>query len=280
MGTWMISFHGGDSKGASPINTLASIQLGGSPPSLRELRAFTVGPDGNLYVVNAYKDNSMILQFGPASSWPAPYLTTFVDSHLDHPFDIVFGPKGNLYVSNQDNNHVNMFEGPSGANPGHHLGDFAGGFNAVRGLAYDGTYVYIADEQGGASKTGAVCVYDSSGNSQNSIAAPDPIHLMYDGQRYLYIGCGSANDVQVFDTQNPSQPAQSIFSGGANPAIDGTSGIALPGDGNIYVASRKGQRILKYPLSTPTTAGAGSVFLGQLPDQPEFVGMVGSGVFG
>src|SRR5262245_23145346 len=129
MATWVISFHGGEPKGSSPspgsppppvpINTLATMQLGGPLPPLRELRAFTVGPDGNLYVVNAYKGNSLIYQFGAAASLPAAYQTAFVGStNLNHPFDLVFGPDGNLYVSNQDNNEINKFQGPSNTVPG------------------------------------------------------------------------------------------------------------------------------------------------------------------
>lgn len=288
MSTWVISFHGGAATGPSPLNTLATMQLGGSLPSMRELRAFAVGPDGNLYVVNAYKNNSVIFQFGSAASLPAAYQTTFVDStHLNHPFDLVFGPDGNLYVSNQDDHEVNMFQGPSGKIPGAYIGHFAKhGINTLRGIACDGTYWYVADETGGGSKkdpgTGAVLIYDREGNLQSqSIAVPNPIHLVYDGQRYLYIGCGSANDVKVFDTTNLSSLPSSIFgSGGANPAIDATAGIALPGDGHIYVASRKSSQVLQYPLSSPTSAGTGAVFFDQLPDQPEFIGTPGQGYFG
>src|SRR5262245_15856615 len=108
MATWVISFHGGEAKGPSPINTLATVQLSGPLASMRELRAFAVGPDGNLYVVNAYKGNSLIFQFGSAASLPAANQKMFVDAkHLSHPFDLVFGPDGNLYVSNQDNNEIN-----------------------------------------------------------------------------------------------------------------------------------------------------------------------------
>jgi hypothetical protein len=61
---------------------------------------------------------------------------------------------------------------------------------------------------------------------------------------------------------------------GGTPAIDGTAGLAIPGDGFLYVASRKGQQVLRYSLtSPPPAAGPGSVFLDALPDQPEFIGI-------
>jgi hypothetical protein len=280
---WVISFHGGATTGPSPINTLASVQLGGSLPAMRELRGFAVGPDGNLYVVNAYKDNSLILQFGSAASSPAAYRSTFVDAkHLSHPFDLAFGPDGDLYVSNQDSNEINRFQGPGGSSPGTYVGHLVkSGIQTLRGIACDGTYWYAADETGGSGK-GAVLLFDLDGNPQSrSIAVPDPVHLAYDGQRYLYIGCGSSNDVQVFDTTTPAGAPSSIFGkGGASPAIDATAGIALPGDGYIYVASRKSSQVLQYPLSSPTLAATGAVFFDQLPDQPEFIGVLGQGCFG
>ena len=56
--------------------------------------------------------------------------------------------------------------------------------------------------------------------------------------------------------------------------MSSTAGLAIPGDGYLYVASRKGQQVLRYPLTPPTTAANGSVFLDALPDQPEFIGML------
>ncbi len=289
----LIACHGREGKRCSSsstpalirINTLATFQLGGPLPSMRGLRAFAVGPDGNLYVVNAYKGNSLIFQFGSAASLPAAYQTTFVDStYLSHPFDLVFGSDGTLYVSNQDNNEVTTFQGPSAKNPGAYIGVFVTlkSSDTLRGIATDGTYWYLADETGGKKSKGAVLIYDSSGNPQSQhIDVHDPVHLVYDGQRYLYIGCGSSNDVQVFDTTNLSSSPSSIFgTSGASPAINATAGIALPGDGHIYVASRKGQQVLQYPLTSPTSAGTGAVLFDQLPDQPEFIGVLGQGYFG
>ena len=51
------------------------------------------------------------------------------------------GPDGNLYVSNQDDHDVNMFQGPNGKSPGAYIGHFAKhGINTLRGIACDGTY--------------------------------------------------------------------------------------------------------------------------------------------
>lgn len=277
MSAWLISFHGGDATNPSPVNTLLTMQLGGPLPALRELRGFTVGPDGNLYVVNGYKDSSAILQFGAASTLPAAFASIWTNSNLNHPFALVFGPDKNLYVSNQDSNAVTVYQGPSGANPGQYIKTFiSSGLRAVRGLACDGQYWYVADEQGGSKKAGAVLIYDLNGNVQeNAITVTDPVHLFFDGTQYLYIGSGSGNSVMVYDTKAPNYTPPSIFgTSKPNPAIDATAGLAAPGDGFIYVASRKGRQILKYPLTTSTTAGQGAVLFDQLPDQPEFIALL------
>lgn len=74
---WYISFHGGDNS--SSLNNIHVYDADGRelgkalnrnslPPGLelRELRGFAFGPDGNLYVANAYRKYSQILQFAGA----------------------------------------------------------------------------------------------------------------------------------------------------------------------------------------------------------------------
>lgn len=271
MSVMVVSFHGGDASKPAPVNGLATFQLGGSLPGLRELRGFVVGPDGSLYVVNGYKDNSLILRFtAPSAGWPVSFVQDYATDHLKHPFDLAFGPDGHLYVSNQDSNDVTRYEGPADQHPGTYKGTFLSGFGAVRGLANDGTYWYVADEKGGPSQTGAVIAYDQSGSQAGSIAVADPVHLLYSGG-YIYIGSGSANQVLAFQAGDFTATPATVVGTDLTPPIDGTAGLAIPGDGYLYVASRKGQQVLRYPLTPPTTAGNGSVFLDALPDQPEFI---------
>ncbi|MGH2614723.1 MAG: hypothetical protein ACRDJC_05760, partial [Thermomicrobiales bacterium] len=71
---WYITFHGGD--GEHTWNNIHVYDLDGQPigkalathtlPNdleLRELRGFSFGPDGDLYVANAFKDASQVLRF-------------------------------------------------------------------------------------------------------------------------------------------------------------------------------------------------------------------------
>lgn len=141
-----ISFHGGNvSDTPSAINEIyeydstgtfvgTPIDLASIPSDvvLREPRQFAFGPsDGNLYVVNAYREYNQVLRFnasgggGAGGSSSMPFLDVFVhgsshskkDPLLSHPFAIAFGPAPSydLFVSNQDTNTVSRYFGALGS---------------------------------------------------------------------------------------------------------------------------------------------------------------------
>jgi hypothetical protein len=287
MSSLSISFHGGSS--ANSINNILAVPTSGSfvpqlapnsrgsLPALSELRGFFTDSNGNLYVLNSHKDFSNILTFEAPSAAGDPYTFTGVFASgakdgLSHPFCAVLASDGHIYVSNQDplsgqtSSAITYYEGPSMAHPGKYKGVFADSFITLRGIATDGTYWYVADE--GDSKTpAAVWIYDSSGKRQsNSLSVNQPVHLLYDGSRYLYIGSESDNAVYRYDTKNGGAPAKFISSLTTAP-IDRTAGVAISGQ-TIYVASRKGQLVNQYPLSN---SSAGTTYVKGLADQPEFI---------
>ena len=62
---------------------------------LRELRGFAFGPDGDLYVANAYKDASQVLRFAgkPGADGKHLFQKVYSEQHkanpgLAHPFDL------------------------------------------------------------------------------------------------------------------------------------------------------------------------------------------------
>lgn len=153
--------------------------------------------------------------------------------------------------------------------PGKLKGVFAKGFTTLRGIATDSDYWYVADE-GDSSKNnlGTVWIYDTKGNKQpNSLTIKQPVHLLYDGSQYLYVGSEQDNAVYQYDTKaTGSEPASFITSTTSAP-IDHTAGLAISG-GTFYVASRKGRSINQYPIASPTQ---GTVYVSGLADNPEFV---------
>jgi hypothetical protein len=292
--TLTVSFHGGSSPNA--VNNLLSYpQAGSGTPilnpagvTLDELRGFTLGPNGDLYVVVGNKDASNVLQFTPPVPPGVEYTdgTPFVSppGELSHPFALVFA-ESSLFVSNQDDNKVRQFSASTGVGGS----DFADGFNTLRGIAADANYLYVADETGGKDRKGEVSWYAlptgasaPKASKAGHVDVDDPVHPMYDGSRYVYIGSEKNSEIYLLDTQNlanaPTQLALPPLITPLAPIQPDVAGLAVV-DGNLYVASRKGLFIAQYTLDTstapPTVPGDGSVFVGNLPDEPEFVAALG-----
>jgi hypothetical protein len=147
----------------------------------------------------------------------------------------------------------------------------------VRGLAFDGTYLYVAE-----SGAGVVRALDASQRQAAAIAVDQPVHLLFDGARWLYIGSESADAVYVYDTTAPPGTGAVELIHGKGAGIEATAGLALRVGASretatLYVASRKGKRVLSYPLSgldaTPVwSPPTSTVYLDQLADNPEFIG--------
>jgi hypothetical protein len=133
---WYVTFHGGktsaqQSSAKSGVNKVHAYDDSGDlitkdvlPKNiprvkLRELRGIGFGPDGDLYVVNAYRKYSQILRFrkaASADSWydfvgifaapSAAEPASFAVDAIVHPFAFTFDPDGNWYISSQDTNVV------------------------------------------------------------------------------------------------------------------------------------------------------------------------------
>jgi hypothetical protein len=245
-------------------------------PALSELRGFATDAAGTLYVVNAYKQFSQILTFSTPTvpGGPFSYAGVFIgghDSELAHPFCAAFGSDGHLYVSNQDPNSrgsiaVTCYEGPTMKHPGLLKGIFADGFTTLRGIATNGTLWFVADA-GDAKTPGSVSIFDASGKKQRSLGVNQPVHLLYDGSRYLYVGSEKDNAVYQFDTTGHAASVTPFITSSTTVPIDHTSGLAIA-NGVFYAASRKGLSINQYPLAHPSS---GSVFISGLADNPEFI---------
>ncbi len=118
------------------------------------------GPDGNLYV--ASNKTSEVLRFqGPGGASPGAFIDVFADvspiaAGVEEPEGLIFGPDGDLYVSDFKLSAVYKFDGITGApvlTAGHPLGEFvapgSGGLNAGEDLVFgpDGN-LYVANDNG------------------------------------------------------------------------------------------------------------------------------------
>jgi hypothetical protein len=95
----------------------------------------------------------------------------------------------------------------------------------------------------------------------------EPVHLLYDGTKYLYIGSEKDNAVYQYDTTGNATTVSPFIKSSTAAPIDHTGGLAIA-DGSFYVASRKGMAINQYPLAQPDS---GRVFVSGLADNPEFI---------
>jgi DNA-binding beta-propeller fold protein YncE len=315
VGRWYLTFHGGDDS--HEWNNIHTYDLSGKPLGkalathtlpdgieLRELRGFAFGPDGDLYVANAWQDASQVLRFAGASDAEGKHVfkAVFVEQHktnpgLAHPFDVVFGADGHVYVPSQDSNVVGRYFGPEAkagepgspmplpealenANPKHILpGTFVpshkhdptpAGVRTVRRSIFgpDGD-LFVVDRDAGSVKR----YHGGSGAFRREYRHNDlakPVHAAFrpaDGA--LLVGSRDGNAILTIDIE--SGEITTLVASGAG-GLRAPAGMAFGPDGKLYVASRESKQILRYDAETGK-ADAGP-FIDGLEDYPEFIALV------
>ena len=312
---WHLTFHGGE--GRSDLNSIHAYSADGkkqgkvlgraSLPAeveLRELRDHVFGPDGDLYVANAYKDFSQIVRFhgSRGKEGKHAFRDVFLQNDavrnpgLSHPFNIAFDGHGDLYVSSQNTSLILRYHGPrSGAGtagtpmpiapslaqmknhkfmPGTFCAsakEVPDGLKVVRKAVFAVGRLYVADRD-------ADCVrkYDpGTGACLGAIAAPGlidkPIHLIVNAGM-LYVGNRGNESVVKCDLHSEKvEPYIRPKAGG----LDNPSGMAIAEDGYFYVASRGSRQILRYRLSDGWPDK--HPFIDNLEDEPEFIAAVRPG---
>lgn len=313
MHRWYITFHGGDDshewnnihtydRDGKPVGKALDTQSLPDGLELRELRGFAFGPDGALYVANAYKNGSQVLRFGgmPDVNGKHQFEGVYVEQHktnpgLAHPFDVAFGPDRHLYIPSQDTNVVGRYYGPgtdegrpgqpmpyppalTGLGQDHLLpGTFVPsrkhgeqGLRTVRRALFgaDGD-LYVADRDTDSVKR----YHGQSGALQREYRHPQltkPVHLAFrsdDGA--LLVGSRDQNAIIAIDPQ--SGKATTLVAPGAG-GLNAPAGLAFGPDGKLYVASREGKQILRFDAATGTPDS--QPFIDALEDFPEFISLV------
>lgn len=309
MNTWYISFHGGDDP--SSHNNIHVYDAGGrelrkalnrdSLPlgvELRELRGFAFGPDGNLYVVNAYRKFSEILQFTGALNQDRQhdFIRIYVkgDGTLNpgllHPFNIAFNTAGDLYVSSQDTSVVSRYYGPKSSLgvPGNPMPapsaltdidaiapgtfipsskDSANGLVTVRDAVFGPDRIlYVVDRD-----TNSIRKYDGqSGRFLDQIVSEyldKPVHLLFSGDGGSLF-CSSAGNSCIC-RYDLNVGKVSLFVEPKSAGLEGPAGMALGDDDYLYVASRLSNRILRFKATDGTPDK--KPFIHELKDNPEFL---------
>jgi hypothetical protein len=234
-------------EGSSQLRSLGQFVYDGSGVLARP-RLSTFAPDANhdgvkdLYLVSA--DTASVDRFDGVTG---AYLDTFVtpgSGGLVSPVDLVFGPDGDLYVSDWTGNQVLRYDGATGA----FLNVVASGLSSPEGLTFgpDGN-LYIANQ--GSSE---VLRVTSSGVSpfvtagSGGLSQPRKAEFGPDGN--LYVASNGTGQVLRYNGQTGAFLNVFVTTG----ATTGPMWLDFGGDGLLYVAQHTGSpnSIARYTAST------------------------------
>ena len=270
MHVWYITFHGGEGEHA--WNNIHVFDTHGRPMGkaldthslpdsleLRELRGFTFGPGGDLFVANAYTDASQVLRFAgkPDAEGKHAFREVFVEQHkanpgLAHPFDVAFGPDDNLYVPSQDTNVVGRYYGPgsSAGQPGAPMPHPEALRDAGAERVLPGTFVPSEKHHPSGVRT-----------VRRAIFGPD---------RHLYVADRDSNSVKRYHGKSGALQQEYRHEDLTKPVH-----LAFrPHDGALLVGSRDGHAVfaiepkLGQDLNTHTTWGWGIACSGRYGQRP------------
>jgi WD40 repeat protein len=246
---WLITTHSGDdvleyNDEKKSLSVLVAPQEG----FLKQARGIAIGPTGDLFVSSAASSNWAILRYSRTGKFKGTFAA---GSGLAHPYQCIFGPDGDLYVSGQDNNAVLRYDGKSGRAKGAFVKPGAGGLDGIRGIVFhlDGDLLVAGRDNN------AILRFDSkTGETKGYFVKPKagklehPIQLRYSPDGKLYVSSGKNSRILRFDgrTGKPIDVFVKHKSGG----LDHPSGFDWSPTGDLYVASRNSGQILRYDGKT------------------------------
>lgn len=262
-----VSFSGESSKTQStPINNVYALSAQGKTLSTtvldpsqtyQELRGLAFGPDGKLYVCQAQKSHSAILQFsattssgGYTRSYLGQYATPQSSAGLVHPYQPAFDGNGNLFVTSQDTNVATAFYGPTGSQPGKAMpnspflqqsyssgmfnaGTFVAAYSAGKGVP---AFTPVPTSQGGLT-------FASAGSSTHSVRG-----LAFDNKGHLFVADEGANRIGVYDAT--SGAFLGAITQSSNQSINDPVALFFnAGNSTLYIGSPGNQRLFTYDVT-------------------------------
>ena len=185
-----------------------------------------------LYVGNFFGDDSDVLRYDGNTG---AFKSTFVPNGsggLTFPLGASFGPDGNFYVTNSNNDTVLRYNGATGA----FLNTFASSVEDAAGLVFGpdhNVYVANAGAPGSVSKlngtTGAAISQLTGGGLS------DPEGLVFGPDSNIYVANVGGNDIVRFN--GTTGAFMDIFVSAGSGGLEGPRDLAFDADGNIYVTS-------------------------------------------
>jgi glucose/arabinose dehydrogenase len=265
-----VSFSG---ESATPIKNVYALSPKGETVSkavldpakapYQELRGMSFGPDGNLYVAQAYKKASVILKFSGTPSkgsstlkYIGEFVTPSASAGLSHPYQPVFSADGDLFVSSQDTNVVTAFYGPKSPSSGKAMPNskflakrYAGGtFNpgtfapAHNAKPEAPTFTSVATDQGGLTfKTPPNSADKSGTGGTHSVRG-----LAFDKAGNLYVADEGNDRVAVFDTDGK---LVGVITGSKNHFLSAPVALCFDGSKTLYIGSPGNKSLFTYDVS-------------------------------
>jgi DNA-binding beta-propeller fold protein YncE len=256
-----------------------------------------VGPDGNVYVADAY--DNVVDRFSSSGA----FLGTFVSSGLDSPSGLAFGPDGNLYVASSS--YIARFDSSGNPVDGSPFVPSSTGLQYPGAIAFgpDGN-LYIADSNGTVDKvirtTGAFSTLVLAGCPSTPFSNPQGVAFGPDQNLYVSdegYGCydpslagGSASfGVYKYDTSG-----NLLGTFVAPNVLDAPIDLAFGPDGNLYVTDSQA-RVARFNGTTgaemadfvanggssgPLTIPTFLAFSEPSVPEPATLGMMGLGLAG
>ena len=216
---------------------------------------------GGPFAVDLYNAAGLRVAAGtPGAVTAEDAARTFISANLSSPQRAVFGPDGNLYVSNSSGHNVLKFNGATGA----YLGVFTPVANAPyapRGLAFgpDGN-LYVVDSNSAVLRyngtTGAYLGHFT--DSYGTLSSASGLAFGPDGN--LYVSCNDNSRVLRFNGSTGAYMGVFVSSTAGNLQLP--YGLAFGPDGNLYVSNYTGNNIQRYNGQTGAFMG---VFTASVP---------------
>jgi DNA-binding beta-propeller fold protein YncE len=246
---WLITTHSGQDVLQYDDQTKSLTPL--VPPganNLRQPRGLTLGPNNDLLVCSAGSSNWAVLRYDLSGKYLG---VAAAGDGLEHPYQSIVGPDGNLYVAGQDNNAVLRYNGQTGESLGVFVSPSEGGLKAIRGIAFHPSGdLLVADRDSEAIRR-----YDGQTGKSKGDFVPKkgdkldrPIQLRYGPDGDLYVSSSRSHTIVRFDGQTGEY--LDTFVKHKRGGLNRPSGFAWGPDGDLYVASRGSDEILRYDGQT------------------------------